>query len=395
MLDSEMYMNHFLKKHGQIIKYIVLFATAMLVTWFIPRLLLPASVLNDESSALDILSLQVSLFSLCVSVIISVLVFDLGNQRNESEKKNKQILADRLMLAAIDNGLRNLTTDPDYRQFNEAKFIRNYFDDYREQYAVGLSAHSYDLLSNVVIVIDKLADDKLNSLEDAVYTADIFPSWIEKIRNSSFLEYMAYADYHDLLPDRMIRLLNELDAGLKKHVNPDQRDVEIYGYFKNSKFILFKKNDDKISIKNHHGDIVADGIFGLNEKWNGQDNEPLYIITDGYSVTENYEGYLKNGRYDGEGKTLNEYNESVEEGRWKNGKLIDGIIHDCIVQFPDGYSSASYTDSQTGKRFNLFRPYDEIRKENKDSIIDILLITAEKLDQYYVTDVRRKRMNMQ
>lgn len=350
------------------------------------RFFIPKSVRKGPENTIDLLSLVIALYSLEISVIIAFLIYDLQNAQAIREKKDRIATAKLLMLSSLSDGVDYLVTSHDLQMLGPAVDIKEIFDNYRSEFDESLDYKNYVTLETVVRYLDAVINRRLNHAESHnIY--QIFPEWINKIRESAFVSYFGLeSNSMDCLTTDMVDLLKQLISHPRQKVlEYDDIDKERAVVMGKNGIILFERNGDKITIRDHNNDIVADGIF--DEGIHGDDE---YELAEGYIRTPKYVGYIKNFEYSGQGTSFNSNHEIIAEGIWENGDLIEGILHRCIIQIPTGgaHPRDYWTDSRTEVLFQFVYQYDKLYDE--DGIGVGFGATADNINEFYISDLELK-----
>lgn len=266
--------------------------------------------ISEYIDYMDKLSLHIATASLSVTIIIALLVYWLQKSDAGKEQLHRQRAAMTSMRYAIENGISWMIGVND-DILGAAATIKETANQYRQELLDVLSEQEYNELILVVEGIDDAIAASRNEDVDACVTennrAKMFRPWINTIRWSRYRSYLAMTeDYHDLLSEMMINLLNTLGGTYTfEHIMriPDKDHKP-----------LLEWDGKKITI--YQGEeLILDGSFDVDE------TTGFAGFVDGWAKGDEYIGFYTEGKRNGKGCSYGINGEKLKDGMWSCVKI--------------------------------------------------------------------------
>jgi hypothetical protein len=273
------------------------------------------SELHTISNLLTLIGLLIAYITLWATIGIAIFIYWLQNRNAEREEKRRLEQAKAAMFLAIQNAFKMYFFMPaEDRDDHYCEGVKDVLSSNAGELKGFLTAEELNYLSQVVNTIDK---------KDAYEANRYVRDWLQILYLSSYQKYMICVfDYEDLLDQRTFNLIQKLKGSKEKYTNKKQIGS-------NKGDTLFEKCGDHIVVKSD-GIIYLDGKLGYNEI----EDDP--VVMEGFGKTEEYEGYYKDGEYDGSGIQFDSNHKPYNSGQWNEGKLIVGIEYNVIVRVVSG-----------------------------------------------------------
>ena len=341
-------------------------------------LLIPSELYSGEDR-LNLLGLYISACSLSMTVLIAFLIYWLQKSDENREQRHRQQMACTAMRYAIENGIRWMIGLDDNGMLGAAATIKETTNLYRCELLDVLSEQEYNEMILVVEGInDAIGVSRSEEVDDRVTEENrsmMFRHWINSIRLSEYRPYLAMVkDYHDLLSEMMINLLNALGGD---YTFEDEMTIQGQDH-KN----LIEWDGKKTRIYNG-AEVILDGVLGVDEY-----TDQIRII-DGWAKNDKYTGYYKNGKYDGQGCEHDYRGKKLKEGIWEEGELKNGMEYGWLICIDQGqliyHSKENAYDVSENFKYSKYEQYggDILPFMFSESCIE-----HEGLDKFYVTDLQ-------
>ena len=189
-----------------------------------------------------------------------------------------------------------------------------------------LTEQEYNEMILVVEGINDVIATSRNEDVDACVTennrAKMFRPWINTIRWSRYRFYLAMTeDYHDLLSEMMINLLNALGGTytFERSTSIPDKDHKP----------LLEWNGKKITIRQGE-ELVLDGSFDVDE------SAGFAGFVDGWAKDDEYIGYYTEGKRNGKGCSYGINGEKLKDGMWDMNEFVTGIEYDWLIHVDCG-----------------------------------------------------------
>lgn len=323
---------------------LLIMAGVVALMFFLPFLTIPRAVPNVMNDQTDMASVFLSAWSLEVAIGIALLIYFLQKRDNKKQHDEDVKAAEEAYKRISKSTVDYLLTVPENRDSATISSNRDQFLKF------------YSCVDEVMLESDRIWLDQLIAKADAVgsssYESDIFRDWL-KIFVQSKYGWMAgkVSEPYDLLNQRTYQLLQDLGidgteglykeqvssffdsdgsklfekADRIKELKPEEflrpDTIETIEKYKNDKTVLIPRlpeNKDFVIINIYKDDEVDfSGTFGRGTS-----------IHTGYEKTREYQGYYKNGHYEGIGLF---WNQSYDDKTWR--KSEEGYFHNGILKY--------------------------------------------------------------
>lgn len=293
-----------------------------------------------------IISYFISTYTLIVTIGIAVIIYWLQKQDAMREEQQRVRRARSQMLLELENALELFVfLSPEDGGRYSCEELKECLQIQSGELRNYLTTQEFHHLAMLVHAIYRAAEENGDREELCGYVRD----WLKLLFLTGFRGYLSAAfDYKELLDKRTWDLLQKLKGEQASYPDLDQI-CDMNGN------LLLERKESYICIYDGK-EKVLDGQIGYTE----YDFEP--VILEGYAKTKRYEGYYRNGKYDGNGTQFDAHHRVQKEGVWEQRELITGTEYDWLIRYSENkqdYEKMEQYGQEALTPFSYARSYIE------------------------------------
>ena len=289
---------------------IVLFA----LPFYVYFCLIPCD-LQTDANLLTVIGIFISYYTLLATIFVTFSIYWLQRKSVQRERAARTRQAKAAMLLELEDALELYFFAPEgNRRVAACEGSKEALNSNAAELSKALTAEEFLLLKRMVNAIHK---------SDIREISQFLRDWVRDVYLSEFQKYFAFAfDYTDFLNERAFCLVNKLRDS--KQVFKSRNVIK-----DNVGKALFERNGAAIR-------LVHDGVTYLNGELGFNDIFDNAVIISGFGKTKRYEGYYKDGFYEGTGTEYSGDGVMMRKGHWCRGKLLSGTEYDVLIHVTRG-----------------------------------------------------------
>lgn len=332
-------------------------------------------------TSVNYLTLYLSILSIMASVIIAVLLYRLEVEQKRKEKsrklkQNKEMVFfffDKAVVQAFKSQQELFWDSFDFVDINDNIFVKI------NSIKALMNNDKFMLLNKVMDKLKNIFD--LDRNDGYPVVRDAVDDLMELITITEYSTYQYHLkntqSVYDLFNDEAITLYNLLAPDNKQKI---YRKDKIFDEDGN---VILKRENEKTRIYDSDGTKLCDAKFDKKG------------IVEGKAKIFNYEGILifdgefVDNQRNGQGVEYLSNRIKTKEGTWKDGKLIDGIIYDVLLEDEDNLSLDEIHFLADNRHFfsetdnDLLVGHLKVKNEDYHIMENSLKNAAEVIDNYY------------
>ena len=331
----------------------------------LPYIVTGIFISQDGKLTMDTIGLFISVYSLEATIVLAFIIYVFQKWDADKDHRKRMHFAKTAMGTALESGIRRILL-PKYNSISGmASSTIEVFKEYMPELQEMLTGEQYQYLIKVVETIDNDVNDeeKVELTDMGIFIREQF--YI--LSRSKYHEYFKDLNIVSLYNDRLFELLSSLGM-----VDGKFENMNSLGESKEKIWIECGDSAGyyRIWMKNK---LILDGEIGVWEEY-----DDSIKILNGYESSEEYEGYYKNGFFEGEGCLYGLYGKKLSQGVFRRGELVKGIEYNVLVK------------KETSKESSLEEGYSNYFQMDKDFFWDSMIspeIKEDGMDNFYIVDL--------